>query len=158
MQRDNGPTAIQGSTGTSTDTARRRTDTGRTEQLLYGDITRSIIAAFYAVYDALGYGFLESVYCAALEHELRKRGHKVVRELAVPVFYDGVRVGRFRLDLVVDDCVVVESKATEVLNPSHRRQLLNGLKATPLEVGLLLHFGPKPKFYRFFASNELLRR
>lgn len=77
----------------------------------------------------------------------------MAREVLVPVLYDGVEVGRYRVDLLVDDAVVVEVKSTEFLNPSGLRQLLNGLTATPLEVGLLLHFGPKPKHFRLFAPN-----
>lgn len=124
-------------------------------RLLHGDVTKSIIAAFYAVYNKLGFGFLENVYGGALALELRRRGHRVAREVQVPVYYDGVEVGKYRVDFIVDDGVVLELKSTAVLNRSDPRQLLSGLRATPLEVGLLLHFGPKPQFYRIVASNEL---
>ena len=85
---------------------------------------------------------------------LRRRGHSVAREVLIPVFYEGVVVARYRMDLIVDDCVIVEVKSTEVLNPNDQRQLLNYLRATPLEVGLLLHFGPRPKVHRVAAPNE----
>lgn len=124
------------------------------KKLLYADLTQAIIDAFFVVYNKLGFGFLENVYVGALVLELRRRGHSVAREVLVPVFYDGVVVARYRMDLIVDDCVVVEVKSTEVLNPNDQRQLLNYLRATPLEVGLLLHFGPRPKVHRVAAPNE----
>ena len=124
------------------------------KKLLYEDVTQAIVDAFFAVYNKLGFGFLENVYVGALILELRRRGHSVAREVLVPVFYDDVVVARYRMDLVVDDCVVVEVKSTELLNPSDQRQLLNYLRATPLEVGLLLHFGPRPKVYRVAAPND----
>lgn len=124
------------------------------KKLLYADITQAIIDAFFAVYNKLGFGFLENVYCGALIHELRRRGHSVAREVLVPVTYDGVVVARYGMDLIVDDCVVVEVKSTERLNPNDQRQLLNYLRATPLQIGLLLHFGPRPKFYRIAALSD----
>jgi len=124
------------------------------KKLLYADVTQAIIDAFFAVYNKLGFGFLENVYVGALVLELRRRGHSVAREVLVPVFYDGVIVARYRMDLVVDDCVVVEVKSTEVLNPNDQRQLLNYLRATPLEVGLLLHAGPRPRVHRVASPNE----
>ena len=124
------------------------------KKLLHADVTQAIIDAFFAVYNKLGFGFLENVYVGALILELRRRGHSVAREVLVPVFYDGVVVARYRMDLIVDECLVVEVKSTELLNPNDQRQLLNYLRATPLEVGLLLHFGPRPKVYRVAAPNE----
>ena len=117
-------------------------------KLLYEDITRSIIAAFFAVYDKLGFGFLEKVYCAALEIELRRRGHKVARQVPVIIYYDGAQIARQEMDFVVDDLIILEVKARFVLGSTDRPQLLNYLRATTFDVGLLLHFGPKPKFYR----------
>ncbi len=142
------------STDVNADRAGHGADTARTERLVHGSTTRSIIGAFYAVYDKLGFGFLENVYCAALTIELRRRGHKVAREVSVPVFYDGVQIAKYRIDFIVDDLIVLEVKSTTVLNPSDKRQLLNGLCATTFEVGLLLHFGPNAKFSRIFASAE----
>ena len=145
------------STALNADTAGNHAERARGQRLLYENVTKSIIDAFYTVYNKLGFGFLESVYCDALVYELEKRGHRVAREFLVPVFYDGRAIARYRIDLVVDNVVVVELKSTEVLHPSDRRQLLNCLKATPLEVGLLVHFGPSPKFYRLVASKEFRR-
>lgn len=116
--------------------------------------TQSIIGAFFEVYNALGFGFLEHLYATALERELRQRGHKVVREARVVVRYKGETLGIQKLDMIVDDKVVVELKATLDLAPVSKRQLFNYLKATNLEVGLLLHFGPTAKFYRQIAQNN----
>jgi GxxExxY protein len=152
-----GSESTQRSIALNADKAGHGTDKTRTG-LLHEDITRSAIAGFYAVYDKLGFGFLENVYRGALTIELRRRGHQVRREIAVPVFYEEVRVALYKMDFIVDDVVVLELKSTHVLNPSDRRQLLNYLRATRYEVGLLLHFGPKPKFYRLVASEYLRRR
>src|SRR5205823_5362577 len=135
----------EGSTALNADSAGHGADTARTEPLVHEPVTRSIIGAFYTVYDKLGFGFLENVYCGALTIELRRRGHKVAREVSVPVFYDGIQIAKYRLDFLVDDLIVLEVKSTALLNPSDQRQLLNCLCATKFEVGLLLHFGPKPK-------------
>jgi GxxExxY protein len=133
------------------ETAGNCPETAQREKLLYESVSKGVIDAFFAVYNKLGFGFLENVYCGALAIELRGRGQRVARELLVPVFYNGQRVAKYKMDFVVDECVVVEVKSAELLNPSDQRQLLNYLRATPLQVGLLLHFGPKPKFYRLFA-------
>jgi len=77
----------------------------------------------------------------------------VAREVLVPVLYEGVQIGRYKMDFIVDDLVVVEVKSGAVLGPTDRRQVLNYLRATELEVGLLLHFGPAPKFYRVASLN-----
>jgi GxxExxY protein len=121
--------------------------------LLHADITRDVIAAFYYVHNALRFGFLESVYCAGLERQLIKRGRRVSRQHAVQVMLDGEELAFQRLDMVVDDRVVVEVKATELLSPHAKRQLFNYLRATSLEVGILLHFGPEPRFYRVTVPN-----
>ncbi len=118
------------------------------------ETTREIIGAFYDVYNTLGYGFLENLYVAALERELRERGHAVGREVYVPVTYRGEMLGRQRLDMVVDEKVIVEAKATEILHPNASRQLFAYLRATNLEVGLLLHFGPRPRFHRVVCLND----
>jgi GxxExxY protein len=115
-------------------------------------LTRSIIAAFFAVYNSLGYGFLESVYAAALEKELLKRGFKVSREVAVQVWYDGDPIAWQRLDMVVEGRVVIEIKSTAALAPSATRQLYNYLRASRLQVGLVLHFGQRPHVHRVFCA------
>jgi GxxExxY protein len=120
-------------------------------------LTYSIIGAFRDAYNELGEGWLESVYANALERELTARGHRVAREVGVRVYYKGEPIGWQRLDMIIDGKVVVEIKAGEVLPPRASRQLLNYLRATRLEVGLLLHFGAKPKHSREFCSNERLR-
>lgn len=119
----------------------------------HSDITSAIINAFYTVYNALGYGFLEKVYENALAIELRKAGMDVVQQLPIEVYYDGQVVGEYFADLVVQDAVIVELKAVEALVPEHEAQLLNYLKATRYEVGLLLNFGPKPSVVRKVYDN-----
>ena len=122
--------------------------------LIAEDLTRSVIGAFYEVYNELGFGFLEKVYSKALQFELRARGHSVSRELHVPVFYKGMELTTQRLDTVVDDILAIEVKSTERLPPKTGRQLLNYLCATRVEVGLVLHFGPEPKFFRMVSTNQ----
>jgi GxxExxY protein len=118
------------------------------------EFTHSIIGAFYSVYNTFGYGLLESVYANAMTIELRSRGHWVEREVWVDVLYKGHRVARQRLDMVSDRLVILEVKATEQLPPFARRQLLNYLRVTPLELGLILHFGPEPKVYRMVSTKD----
>ena len=125
--------------------------------LIEEDLTRSVIGAFFTVYNTLGFGLLEHLYVQALERELRARGHDVAREVGVNVYYEGDLLGRQRLDMVVDGKLVVEVKATESLHPSARQQVINYLKCTNLEVGLLLHFGPEPKFHRYIHTNDRKR-
>ena len=117
------------------------------------EITDKIIRAFYTVYNVLGYGFLEKVYENALAIELRKMGLKVVQQAPIAVYYDGQLVGEYFADLLVEDLVIVELKATRTLIDEHEAQLLNYLKATPYEVGLLLNFGPKPEIKRKAYDN-----
>ena len=118
-------------------------------ELLEAERVHSIVAAFFAVYRYYGFGLNESVYAGALECELSGRGHQVVRELAVSVSYHGQHVAWQRLDLVVDDAVIIELKATEKLSPAAKSQIVSYLRASRFVVGVLLHFGPTPKFYRF---------
>ena len=116
-------------------------------------LTRSIIGAFFEVYNKLGFGFLESVYVEALLRELRRRGHRVDREVLIKVWYKGELIARQRVDLVVDGKVIVEVTAGLALPITGSRQLYNYLRGTDLEVGLLLHFGPEPRYYREYAPN-----
>lgn len=122
--------------------------------LLEEQTTEAIIAAFYEVYNTLGFGFLEYLYVMAMERELLARGHHVAREVAVPVMYKGELLSNQRLDMIIDRTVVVETKSTLELHKGARRQLCNYLKATSLEVGLLLHFGAKASFYREIRTND----
>jgi GxxExxY protein len=126
----------------------------RPQTLKHEQLTHTIVGAFFEVYNTLGFGFLEGLYVAALERELRDLGHAVGREVYVPILYKGERLGRQRLDMVVDGRVVVEAKSTEQLSRHATRQLYAYLRATNLEVGLLLHFGPSPRFFRVFSANR----
>jgi GxxExxY protein len=118
-------------------------------ELLEAEHVHSIVGGFLAVYNYFGYGLSERVYSEALACELRERGHMVVQELTIAVRYKGRHVASQRLDMVVDDRIVVENKATEKLCPADRMQLLSYLRASKFEVGLLLHFGPAPRFERY---------
>jgi GxxExxY protein len=121
-------------------------------------LTESIIGAFYEVYNTLGFGFLEHIYVMALERELRARGHQVAREVAVRVRYKGEELSNQRIDMIVDGRVIVETKSTMDLHRSARRQVRNYLQATNIEVGLLLHFGPRAEFYREYNSRDFVKR
>jgi GxxExxY protein len=124
------------------------------DKLLERHTTSAIIGAFFEVYNQLGYGFLEDIYSLALEQELVARGHLVDREVSVTIFYKGKPLKKQRLDMVVDQRVVVENKSTSALPPFARRKTLNYLRASALEVGLILHFGPSAKFYRIVQSHR----
>jgi GxxExxY protein len=118
-------------------------------ELLEAELVGSIVAGFFEVYSYFGYGLRERVYASALAHALVARGHTVVRELRVPIYFREHRCAWQRLDMVVDDKVVVEAKAREKLVPAFEAQLITYLRATKFEVGVLLHFGPAPSFKRF---------
>jgi GxxExxY protein len=124
----------------------------RTE-LIEEKLTHSVIGAFFEVYNTIGFGFLEHVYVLALERELTARGHHVGREVVVEVSYKGLKLTTQRMDLIVDDRLVVEVKSTYDLHKAAPRQVFSYLRATNLEVGLLLHFGPEAKFCRIVSSN-----
>ena len=126
----------------------------------HSELTSAIINAFYQVYNTLGYGFLEKVYENALAHELRKRGFYVIQQAPIKVYYDGVIVGEYYADLLVNGLVIVELKAAEAIAPEHEAQLLNYLKATDIEVGLLLNFGPEPQIRRkiYETARQIARR
>ena len=121
--------------------------------LIEEQLTDSIIGAFYDAYNFLGYGFLEQVCSLALEKELRRRGHTVARETAVDIYYRGELLTTQRLDLLVNQRIVIEIKSAETLHGSATRQLYNYLRATELEVGLLFHFGPEPRFWRVYRRK-----
>ena len=123
-------------------------------ELLEAATTRKIIGAFYHVYSQLGYGFSEPVYQRALARVLERTGSQVSREWPASVAFEGEVVGEFRLDLVVDACVVVEVKAVEHFHPAHESQLLNYLRASGIEVGLLLNFGPKAAYRRLVMTRR----
>jgi GxxExxY protein len=110
-------------------------------EYLHSELTKSIIGCAFAVHNTLGAGFLEKVYENALAMELEGNGHAVKQQQPIKVFYRGVLVGEFVADLLVDDKVVVELKAVAGISPAHEVQLVNYLKASGLEVGLVLNFG-----------------
>jgi GxxExxY protein len=124
---------------------------------LHSELTEQIIGAFYEVYNELGYGFLESVYEEALYKVLVARGLHVDRQFPTPVWFRGEKLCDFYADLLVDRSVLLELKAVRVLEPSHEAQLLNYLRATPIEIGLLLNFGPRPVVRRMAFSNDRKR-
>jgi len=124
------------------------------ERLLHESLTHSVIGAFFEVYNRLGPGYLERLYATALHRELVRRGHRVAREHSSLVFYKGEPLGVQRLDMVVDDVLVIEIKSTAMLARVAHRQLLSYLRSTKLEVGLLLHFGPTPGFHRLVCLND----
>jgi GxxExxY protein len=117
------------------------------------DITDKIIRVFYEVYNELGHGFLESVYERSLEIALNSLDLKVLRQIEIPVWFRGKPVGDFTADMLIEGCVLLELKAARSLDSSHQAQLLNYLRATEIEVGLLLNFGLKPEFKRLIFDN-----
>src|SRR5262249_36290980 len=132
----------------------RMTDTNAKRELTEEALTNLVIKAFFRVYNRLGFGFLEYVYMRALEVELRRMGLRVAREFSVWLYYDGVRLCKYRLDMVVNDTLVVEGKASYRLPRIAPALVHNQLRATTLEVAMLFHFGPEPKFYRLYAPNK----
>lgn len=125
------------------------------QNLKHKEITDKILYAFFkVVYPALGFGFLEKVYENAMVIALREMGLKVEQQVKIVVYFAGQIVGEYFADLVVEGCVVVELKAVQTLLDEHDAQLLNYLRATEYEVGLLLNFGPQPRFRRKVFDNE----
>jgi GxxExxY protein len=121
----------------------------------HDELTERVIGVFYDVYNELGYGFLESVYREAMRLALTHAGLMVKPEVPVPVSFRGVVVGIFRADLIVSDCLLVELKAVDQIARQHESQTIHYLRATPIEVALLMNFGPAPRFKRFVMDNEV---
>jgi GxxExxY protein len=121
--------------------------------LKHGSITDKILRVFYDVYNELGHGFLESVYHRSLVLALETAELRVSSRVAIPVWFRGYQVGHFEADVLVEGCVLLELKAARSLDSSHRAQLLNYLRATDIEVGLLLNFGERPEFKRLVFDN-----
>jgi GxxExxY protein len=121
--------------------------------LKHGLLTDKILRVFYDVYNELGHGFLESVYHRSLVLALQSVGLTVRSRVDIPVWFRGNQVGHFVADVLVEDCVLLELKAARTLDSSHRAQLLNYLRATEIEVGLLLNFGEKPELKRLIFDN-----
>jgi GxxExxY protein len=122
--------------------------------LKYPDLTEAVICCFYTVYNKLGFGFLEKVYLNALLLELSRRGLTVSAQAPINVYYDGVIVGQYFADILVNNSLIVEIKTARNLLPEHEAQLLNYLKSTAVEVGLLLNFGPSPQIKRKLLDND----
>ena len=120
----------------------------------HSDLTDIILNAFYKVHRKLGYGFNEKVYENSLAIELRKAGLQVAQQAEIEVFYEGESVGTYFADVIVNDIVMLELKATKQLAEEHEAQLLNYLKATRVEVGLLLNFGPTADMKRRVYDND----
>lgn len=123
------------------------------DELLYERLTESIIGAFYEVYNRLGYGFLENAYARALAIELAYRGHEVRRGVNVDLYYRRFHIGRHRVDLIVDDTVIVEVKASDAIPKVAFRQCLSYLRVSSLRVGLVLNFGTEPQIKRVISNG-----
>jgi GxxExxY protein len=124
------------------------------ENYKYADLTEIIIGAFFNVYNQLGYGFFEKVYERAMMIELPLQGLKCECQKSIKVYYKDIEIGNYFADILVEDVIVIELKAVETILPIHEVQLVNYLKATGKEVGLILNFGPKPQFKRRVLSNK----
>ncbi|MDQ2920412.1 MAG: GxxExxY protein [Acidobacteriota bacterium] len=126
--------------------------------LKHRELTEKIIGVFYEVYNELGHGFLESVYEKAFDIALTSKGLAVLRQIEVPVWFRGQKVGDFEADMLIEKCVLLELKAGRALDAAHEAQLLNYLRATEIEVGMLFSFGLKPEFKRLAYDNARKQR
>ena len=122
--------------------------------MLHEEITDKILKCYYTVYNELGYGFLEKVYENALAYELNNYGLICQKQHPIKVYYDKIIVGEYYADLLINDCILIELKSTEKIIEEHEIQLINYLKATKYEVGLLLNFGKKPEIKRKIFTND----
>jgi GxxExxY protein len=121
----------------------------------HNELTDRVIRSFYSVYNELGFGFLENVYQNAMFFELKKnQSLKIEAQKAIPVYYQNQLVGNYKADLMVNDTVILELKAVDFLLEEHELQLINYLKATNIEIGLLLNFGKKPEIRRKIFTND----
>ena len=124
------------------------------DSLKHRDLTDVIIGTFYEVYNELGFGFLESVYEEAMKIALESKSLNIEQQVPIPVWFRGRNIGNFEADLVVNDLVIIELKAVRMIDEAHIAQLLNYLRATKIEVGLVLNFGHKAEFRRKAFDNE----
>jgi GxxExxY protein len=122
--------------------------------LKHADLTEKLIGMFFAIYNELGHGFLESVYEEAFSGSLAENGVFFQRQMAIPVWFHGRKIGDFRTDLLIDGKVIIELKTGREIDPGWEKQLLNYLRATEIEVGLLFNFGPSAQFRRYVFANE----
>lgn len=123
-------------------------------ELLHKSLTEAVLKTYFDVYNELGYGFLEKVYQNSLYLELRSRGFEVEAQKQIKVHFKGAEVGEYYVDIVVNKVVILELKAAEYIVEEFESQLINYLKATEIEVGLLLNFGKKPEFRRKVFENS----
>ena len=121
------------------------------------ELTEQIIGCFYDVYNELGFGFLEDVYHKAMLVALQAAGLRAEKEVKLRVYFRGVEIAYFEADVFVENTVILELKAADELAPEHEAQLLNYLRASDIELGLLMNFGPKPAVRRRAFSNERKR-
>lgn len=127
--------------------------------LLHKNITDIILKSYYKVYNNLGYGFLEKVYENALLYELRNHGLDCEKQKPIKVYYEQIQVGEYYADIIVNECIILELKATESIAEEHEFQLINYLKATEIEIGLLLNFGKNQEFKRkIFTNNKKISK
>jgi GxxExxY protein len=122
--------------------------------MIHQETTSEIINCFYKVYNTLGFGFLEKVYENALYQELKRQGLYCQKQVPITVLYQGVPVGDYYADIIVEDKIILELKAAETLVEEHELQLINYLKATKIEIGLLLNFGKEPQIRRKIFTND----
>jgi GxxExxY protein len=122
------------------------------------DLTGRVVGVFYDVYGELGYGFLESVYRTAMTMALREAGLRVTPEIKLQAQFRRQPIGWFRADLLIEDVVLIELKATREIDSTHIAQLLNYLRCTALETGLILNFGPRPQIRRLIFTNDRKNR
>ena len=127
--------------------------------LLHKNITDIILKSYYKVYNNLGYGFLEKVYENALLYELRNPVLDCEKQKPIKVYYEQIQVGEYYADIIVNECIILELKAAESIAEEHEFQLINYLKATEIEIGLLLNFGKNPEFKRkIFTNNKKISK
>jgi GxxExxY protein len=127
------------------------------DPLKYRELTEKILGVFYDVYNEMGHGFLEHVYARCMEHVLTAAGLRVAHEVPIAVWFRGFQVGDFKADLLVEDKVLLELEAARTIDAAFEKQILNYLRATEIETGLLLNFGNKPEFRRFAFDNSRKR-
>ena len=134
-----------------------KSDTWQTDmnaELIHAELTDKLIGIYYDLYNELGHGFLESVYQKAFALVLRQEGIAYQQQIPIRVIFRGEEMGEFFADLLVESSVLIELKAVRALEKAHERQLLNYLRATNIEVGLLFNFGPAPQFRRLAFDNS----
>ncbi len=123
-------------------------------ELKHAEITGPLIDLFFAVYNTLGFGFLEKVYRNSMIVASKRYGLEIRKEYPIQVSFEGVLVGKYDADLLINNSIIAELKTLRTLLPEHEAQLLNYLKATEYEVGFLFNFGPKPQFRRLVFENS----